>query len=123
MAVGNATGVVLMSGAGEPLVQLGVDSFEDQGLWDGNDDHGFCSMVAYNDALLSAVASAGKAGLPVQYAARPRNGSFFGVSRAGNLSLLAPVRYLSVSTCCKGESNAAPQRGPISFSPSSLPPF
>ena len=84
MAVGNATGVVLMAGTGEPLVELGVDSFEDQGLWDGNDAHGFCSMVAYNGALLSAVAAAGKAGLPVQYAAKPRNGSFFGVSQGPN---------------------------------------
>ena len=79
MATGNATGVVLMAGADSPLIQLGADGFEDQGLWDGNDNHGFCSMVARDGNFLQAVTSAGQAGLPVQYATRTRNGSFFGV--------------------------------------------
>lgn len=70
-----------MAAAEEPLIQLGVSAFEDQGLWDGNDNHGFCSMVAHNEDLLQAFRVAGSSGLSLQYAAIPRPGSFFGVSR------------------------------------------
>eukprot|EP00054_Salpingoeca_dolichothecata_P027365 m.200407 g.200407 ORF g.200407 m.200407 type:complete len:718 (-) comp25942_c1_seq5:1928-4081(-) len=54
-----AIGVVVMVGPDQPLRQMGEESFEDQGLWSGNDDEGFCSMVTYDKTLLEAVQGGG----------------------------------------------------------------
>eukprot|EP00055_Hartaetosiga_balthica_P012150 m.58155 g.58155 ORF g.58155 m.58155 type:complete len:522 (+) comp7851_c5_seq2:694-2259(+) len=49
--VQNATSVVFMAKRDTPLFQIGQDAFEQNGIWNGNDNQGFCSMVAYDPQL------------------------------------------------------------------------
>lgn len=80
MLNGSAQGVIVMAATSQPLIVLGANSFEDEnGLWDGDDNHGFCSVVAYNADFIAEVKNAGASGLSMQYASVPRNGSFMGV--------------------------------------------
>eukprot|EP00730_Choanoeca_flexa_P007639 TRINITY_DN12364_c1_g5_i1.p2 TRINITY_DN12364_c1_g5~~TRINITY_DN12364_c1_g5_i1.p2 ORF type:complete len:682 (+),score=123.78 TRINITY_DN12364_c1_g5_i1:2723-4768(+) len=78
-----ARGVVIMAAPGSKLTWLGIDSFEDQGLWDGNDDHGFCSVIAANPSLRKA-AQTGPVNLT--YTTSPRLGAYFGLDHKGRYS-------------------------------------
>ncbi|EGD75460.1 hypothetical protein PTSG_06533 [Salpingoeca rosetta] len=49
----NATAVIIMANKGQPLTQIGQNAFEqDNGIWNGNDNQGFCTMIDYNPQLL-----------------------------------------------------------------------
>eukprot|EP00045_Choanoeca_perplexa_P017779 m.266606 g.266606 ORF g.266606 m.266606 type:complete len:696 (-) comp17630_c0_seq13:3-2090(-) len=98
-----ARGVLLLANSSDELVLLGqglssrfkgsssadyccifLGSFEDQGLWDGNDDHGFCSMLPASASLLAAVKSG--EGVNITYTTTPRLGAYFGFDHLGRYS-------------------------------------
>ena len=73
---------------GQPLRPLGTSAFEDQdGVWDGNDAHGFCSMLPRHPALLAVLAAAGAKAVPLQvtFVSRPVPGRMLLVDLAGTV--------------------------------------
>ncbi|EDQ87266.1 uncharacterized protein MONBRDRAFT_27478 [Monosiga brevicollis MX1] len=87
----NATGVVVMvDDAPSSFPLLGQGSFEDNGLWDGNDDHGFCSAIARHDSLLKQLRNS--QAVNMTYVTAPRAGAFIGLDHQGRWAEMgAPI--------------------------------
>lgn len=89
----NATGVLIMIKSGGELPILGqgdliltsstftlVGTFEDTGLWDGNDQHGFCSAIPNDVKLLEALK---ESDVSFSYQTISRPGAFVGLDHLG----------------------------------------